>query len=66
MQVYADKYEQSFDYIGIIDETVKEIITMDIHENETIDITRYGFDVKSAYDTYLKEKSDKDDYIFKQ
>lgn len=66
MNVYADKYEQAFDYQAIIDETMKQIITIDIHEDEHLDITRYGFDVKSAYETYLKEMSDQHDYISKQ
>lgn len=66
MNLYADKYEQSFDYMTIIEETMKDIITLEVHENENLDITRYGFDVKTAYETYLREKSDLDDYISKQ
>lgn len=63
MEVYAKKYEASFDYEKMILDTVKQIKTIDISKDLFLDLSHYGFSVVEAIDAYNKERSDAIDHI---
>lgn len=58
MEVYAKKYEQSFDYETMIEETMKTIKTVEIHHEMNLNLGDYGFSVGEAIESYIKESSD--------
>jgi thiamine biosynthesis protein ThiI len=64
MDLYARKYEKTFDYEPLVEKAVQEVITLDINETFDFDIAAYGFSVKEAYQNYLSQRDDNiDDYI---
>jgi len=63
MEVYAKKYEQSFDYEKMIEETVKNIKTMEVNSKMNLELSHYGFSVSEAIESYVKERSDDIDHI---
>lgn len=58
MTLYAVKYEKELPYETLIQEALEQTITLDIRESQTIEIASYGFTVKEALDTYMKEKGE--------
>lgn len=63
MEVYAAKYENTFDYEIMIKEAIQNIITLVIDEKKPIDISNYGFTFSEAISNYNKEMSDVVDHI---
>jgi thiamine biosynthesis protein ThiI len=63
MEVYAKKYEQSFDYETMIEDTVKKIKTMEINSKMNLELSHFGFSVNEAIESYTKERSDDIDHI---
>jgi thiamine biosynthesis protein ThiI len=57
-EVYAKKYEQTFDYEPLIDKAITEVMTLDIDSKTDIDLTIHGFSVQKAYQNYMKTKGD--------
>ena len=57
-EVYAKKYEQTFDYEPLIDKAITEVMTLDIDSKTDIDLTTHGFSVQEAYQNYMKTKGD--------
>ncbi len=58
MEVYAKKYENTFDYESLIEEAISGVMTLDINQHTEIDLTLHGFSVKEAYQNYMKTKGD--------
>lgn len=63
MEVYAKKYEQTIDFESMIENTVKNIQTIEITKDTNFIISHYGFSVKEAIMQYEKERSDSHDHI---
>jgi thiamine biosynthesis protein ThiI len=57
-EIYAKKYEQTFDYEPLIDKAITEVMTLDIDSKTDIDLTTHGFSVQEAYQNYMKTKGD--------
>lgn len=58
MEVYAKKYENTFDYESLVEEAISGVMTLDINQHTEIDLTLHGFSVKEAYQNYMKTKGD--------
>lgn len=58
MEVYAKKYENTFDYESLIEQAILGVMTLDIDQHTDLDLTLYGFSVKEAYQNYIKTKGD--------
>ena len=58
MEVYAKKYENTFDYESSIEKAILSIMTFDIDKDTDLDLTIHGFSVKEAYQNYIKIKGD--------
>jgi thiamine biosynthesis protein ThiI len=64
MDLYARKYEKTFDYEPLVEKAVQDVITLDINETFDFDIASFGFSVKEAYQNYLSQRDDDiDDHI---
>lgn len=63
MDVYANKYESAIDYEPMITQALKGIITLRIHQNDDLDLSHHGLDVKEAITHYLQEKSESIDHL---
>ncbi len=57
MEVYAKKYENTFNYEDLIEEAVKDVMTLELNADMDLDITTLGFTFKEAFEA-LKEKKD--------
>jgi thiamine biosynthesis protein ThiI len=57
-EIYAKKYEQTFDYEPLIENAISEVMSLDISSSTDIDLTAHGFSVKEAYQNYMKTKGD--------
>ncbi len=58
MEVYAKKYENTFDFETMIEKAIEGIMTFELKEDTVIDLTSYGFSVKEAYDNYKQKGTD--------
>ena len=58
MDLYARKYEKTFDYEPLVEKAVSDVITLDIDQNFDFDIALFGFSVKEAYDNYVVQRND--------
>lgn len=63
MEVYASKYESAIDYEPLIDQAIKQMMTLRIHKDDQIDVLAHGYVTKDAIEHYLKEKSEKIDHL---
>lgn len=55
MEVYAKKYEATFEFEDMIYQLVRNSYTLDISSESHIDLSSYGFTLKEAMTTYQKE-----------
>lgn len=58
MDLYARKYEKTFDYEPLVEKAVEDVITLKIDQTYDFDIASYGFSVKEAYDNYEAQRND--------
>ncbi len=55
MEVYASKYEQTFDFEPLLLEALQNIKTIEVSESTTFELSAYGFSVKEALEELEKE-----------
>ena len=55
---YAINYENTFNYLPLIEKALKDVITIVIHKDAVLDIASYGFETREAFGNYF----DKDNY----
>lgn len=63
MDIYAKKYESSFDFEPLIEEALNHRITIVIDKNKDNRIDSYGLTVHEAVAALLKDKGENIDYI---
>lgn len=63
MNIYAEKYENSFVFEPMIEEALKQRVTLIVHKDTDYPMDRFGLTVKEAFEAVNKDKGDDSDYI---
>jgi tRNA uracil 4-sulfurtransferase len=58
MEIYAKKYEQSFDFEPMVEKAILGMMTFEISRDSDIDLTKFGITMEQAYEHYKQKGTD--------
>ena len=58
MNIYARKYESTFEFEPLVEKAASEVLTLEIDPHFDFEIASFGFSVNEAYLNYQKQRDD--------